>query len=145
MNMREFWAIDYPDKYNNPERYDFTEENTSDNYKKLKGLDRFFTYMIKYKGENCNYEKVKEKYTQLFNQQVFEKLVDPDSNCMLLRKIYTILWDERYLDFRGRFISGETMNSANTTFNRYVQLSSYNEFKQGKGVLGTINLYYSND
>lgn len=112
-------------KYSNPERYDFTEEDTSDNYKNLNGLERFFAYIIKYKGKTCNYEKVKEKYAQLYNQQVFENLVDPDSKCMLLRKIYTILWDERYFDFQGRFISGNTMNSANTTFNRYVQLSPY--------------------
>ena len=59
MSMREFWAIDYPEKYNNPESYDFTEENTSDNYKALNGLERFFAYMIKYKGKNCSYEKVK--------------------------------------------------------------------------------------
>lgn len=145
MSMREFWAIDYPEKYNNPESYDFTEENTSDNYKDLNGLERFFAYMIKYKGKNCSYEKIKEKHRQLYNQNVFENLVDPDSKCRLIRTIYAILWDERYLDFRGFFISGETMNSANTTFNRYVQLSSYNKLKQGKGVLGTINLYYSND
>ena len=145
MTMREFWAIDYPEKYSNPERYDFTEEDTSDNYKNLNGLERFFAYIIKYKGKTCNYEKVKEKYAQLYNQQVFENLVNPDSKCMLLRKIYTILWDERYLDFRGRFITGNTMNSANTTFNRYVQLSPYNKFKQEKAVLGTISLYYSNN
>lgn len=143
--MCEFFNIDYPEKYDHPERYDFTEEKTSDNYKDLHGLERFFAYMIKCRGKNCRYEKVKEQYTELNNQHVFKNLVDPDSKCRLVRTIYAILWDERYLDFRGFFISGETMNSANTTFNRYVQLSPYNERKQGKGVLGTINLYYSND
>lgn len=139
MNMREFLELEHP------EMFDFTEEKTSDNYRELQDLERFFAYIIKFRGKNCCYENVKEKYAELNNQHIFENLVDPDSKCSLVRNIYALLWDEKYLDFRGYFISGETMNSANTTFNKYVKFLPYDKLVSGNGILGVVSLYYADN
>lgn len=145
MNKRDFLYL------YQPEKYDFTEENASDTYKVLNGLDRFFAYMIDDKGKDCAYEEVIKIRKQLDELNVFEGLVDPDSNCELLCDIYKTLWDKNYLEYwnpRKNLICGETMNSANTTLDKFASLnkSKYDELSnQEMTIRYLIKRFYDED
>lgn len=150
MNMRSFLNLDHPEKY------DFTECTAGDAYKQLNSPERFFAYhSSKVKG-STRFEIGSAKYAELKERGVLDGLVDPDSNCRLLRDIYALLWEEKYLDFRGLFICGETMNSANTTLNEFISSNKrehekLNEFKnstksrQNMSINYLINRFYDSD
>lgn len=140
MTMKEFLT--------KPEEYDFTECTASTEYQELQKLDRFFAYMMKSKVEKkTKYENVNKKYNEYKKNRIFDGLVDPDSNCRLLRDIYKDLWEDKYpYDFtckKESFIYGDTMNSANTIFNKFARLSPYGNSVPDKGILGVISLYYA--
>ena len=150
MNMHDFLELEYPEKY------DFTECTASDAYKQLNSLERFFAYhSCKVKG-STRFETGAAKYNELEVRGVLDGLVEPDSNCILLRDIYALLWEEKYLNFRALFISGETMNSANTTLNEFISSNErenekLNEFrrktksKQNMSIKYLTNRFYDSD
>lgn len=122
MNMKEFLALEAPD------RYDFSNDGAREAYHVLDGFhdtyEKFFTYMHDRAKSPDIYEEGKAgvmTYGAEYKEECesrFGTIHDPDSESGLLQEIYTKLWDELNLEYcRGKkkYIQGETMNSANTT------------------------------
>lgn len=105
-----------------PERYDFSNDGASEEYQTLDQdvYEKFFTYMAmghRFPIKNNILEsgaayRDKKKLANI-------KVKDPDSGSKLLQKIYALLWEElnlQHCQIKGN-ITGDTMNSANTTLN----------------------------
>lgn len=122
MKIEEFLALEAPD------RYDFSNDGASVEYRELKNTyEKFFVYMYKTARPITCYEEGKAgvmahgvAYKEECNKR-FGTISDPDSGSDLLQIIYKTLWrDVKSLNYckKGNEIQGETMNSANTTLGK---------------------------
>lgn len=125
-------------KLEDPNKYDFTDECVSKDYKEIS------CPVVKY----CVYKAVNttgwnkgnpQRYTDgivypagsAFSDWAvghYGKIVDPDSNSPLLQEIYRLLWGEKYLAYSllenkdgKKRIKADTMNSAQTTINKTME------------------------
>lgn len=98
---------------------------------------RFFAYMTVAKKDNFYGEKEKNEFFANASEIVKEKaktygcVIDPDSNSELLQDIYKILWSD-YIN-NGEKISGDTLNSTNTTLNVFYEYIE-EELDKGKEI-----------
>lgn len=90
-----------------PLRYDFSNDCSSKKYGEIDNIkstyEKFFVYM-----------DVKKKLYLIAEKGM--KIVDPDSESLLLQEIYEKLWGSE--DHSKDCITGDTMNSVNTTLNQ---------------------------
>lgn len=90
-----------------PLRYDFSNDCSSKKYGEIDNIkstyEKFFVYM-----------DVKKKLYLIAEKGM--KIVDPDSESVLLQEIYEKLWGSE--DHLKYCITGDTMNSVNTTLNQ---------------------------
>lgn len=122
--------------------YDFSNYNTSEKYKNMKGFDKFFAYILRFYKPSDNLQYAYKKCSDLKKNNVFHGISDPDSNCILLREIYSYLWDTEYLNYcttDNNEIRGDTMNSVNTTLNELIK--NYTHKRTSK--LSNADIYYS--
>ena len=110
--------------------YDFSNEKAKDDYIKLDGFNKFFIYMIDGKKDSFS-SKEKDKMfidayykiMDLYKENDYGDIIDPDSQSNLLQEIYKVLFkDNEYTKNNINRIQGETLNSANTTLNRLYEL-----------------------
>jgi hypothetical protein len=164
MELDEFLKLDKPTEYN------FEFENVEcdlDTYSKLAVYSRYFTY----KASRLEHkENVYEKGRQFVVDTVekYRCIADPDGSlernhtCMLSRELYRKLWGwedspkgklDRYgvvmFDEFGRLEFGpDTMNSAQTTLNRAVEIcedEKIKELKKGNISINFMLELYSNE
>lgn len=113
-------------------KYDFTDYKANDEYLKLGGLERYFTYQFaatndndwKYYGEII-FTNGSQKYEELKENKIISGLVThPDTKCVLLQEICKILWDEDHLKecTLNGIIQMDTMNSVQITLNSLFKL-----------------------
>ena len=104
-----------------PEKYDFSNDGASDAYINLTDKEifkKFFTYMctpnpFEKQEENDLFiegKKYREEYIRKYGA-----VVDPDSESVLLQKIYCKLWGISDITQPCISIQGETLNSVNKT------------------------------
>lgn len=143
MKKEEVLSINDFLKLPNPKKYDFSNEKAKDDYIKLNGFNKFFIYMIDVKKDDFSskekdklfidaYKKIKE----LYKENDYGDIIDPDSQSNLLQEIYKILFkDNDYIKNKNK-IQGETLNSANTTLNRLYELIENEEEKEERKHIG---------
>lgn len=135
-------------KVPNREKYDFSNECASDYYCNLSGFKKFFAYMMMVKGSSFSKNEKYPLFSNAVNEikkvthhNLYGKIIDPDSQSLLLQKIYKKLWNINIkLDDNEIFlpIQGETLNSANTTLNvLYEIIEDENEKNERKKDLKT--------
>ena len=110
MEINDFLKMEDQDSL----RYDFSNDGSSEEYRNIDNIEstyeKFFVYM-----------DVKRKFYLIVEKGM--KIVDPDSESLLLQEIYEKLWgSEDHLEYcinhsKG-CITGDTMNSVNTTLNQ---------------------------
>lgn len=141
-------------------KYDFSNDGANVAYWELNGIEKFFVYMCVKKdvlNEECfnkfpkklfdageHFKKECKKYTRIqLPQKIYENLwieytgiVEPDSKSQLLQKIYENLWVEENLkpckNKRNKIITGDTMNSVNTTLNKLYEEYIEEKFEKQK-------------
>jgi len=89
-----------------PEKYDFSDDCTTDNiYKSMTGLEKFFAYKTN------------------------PKAADPDNRSVLLQDIYSVVWKELlcssngFMFSDGKTIASDTMTSAWTPIKKYMLIN----------------------
>lgn len=117
-------------------RYDFSDDGAGLEYILMEDkLKKFFVYMassICYSHENEDIMKWGADFCQEIKSKQLN-ISDPDSNSKLLQEIYGILWDESSLikcRKNNGEISGDTMNSANTTLDQWYKMVETEEQKK---------------
>lgn len=112
MKINDFLKMEDQD----PLKYDFSNDGSSEKYRNIDNIEsayeKFFVYMDVKRGFYLTVEKGM-------------KIVDPDSESLLLQEIYEKLWgSEDHLKYCIKIkhskdcITGDTMNSVNTTLNQ---------------------------
>ena len=114
------------------EKYDFSNDGASNFYCNIKnGVEKFFAYMLKSKKESFKDDEIAKKQLEKYEYI----LIDPDNKSNLMQKIYKILWNVEDPNMqkciKNKMISGETLNSANTTLGKFYK---YIERNFDKGV-----------
>lgn len=130
MNEKITFTDDEKSKLFDP-LYDYSDEKANKYYKELNGLKKFFAYMStadKFSPEE-KYElfidgKKESEAVEMKCQEDGGMIIDPDSESDLIQKVYKVLWDKKMLKkfcFGKNRYQGETLNSANTTFDKYYE------------------------
>ena len=117
---------------NNPKEYDFSNEGANKYYCNIEnGVEKFFAYMLvvkqnKFKGN----ELAKNKLEKIGNV-----LTDPDNRSSLMQEIYKTLWSVENANMKKcSIISGETLNSANTTVGRFYKEIEKELYKSDRNI-----------
>ncbi len=116
-----------------------TDELNKD-YIKMKGFKKYFIYKLTNNGEPDK-EKLQYAYAFWLDNKIQQRKnfpTDPDSHkpCnQLLQNIHHILWNrniwEKCINSKTGYICSDTMNSVQTSLNKYVKLN-YNESDKEK-------------
>lgn len=135
--------------------YDYSDEEANKYYKDLDGLKKFFAYMA---YMNCKNFLPEEKYELFIEGKIGSedvkrkcqenggKIIDPDSKSDLIQKLYAVLWDNKMLkkfcfgfcfEEKKNMYQGETLNSVNTTFNKYYECIEKTEHKEEREKMKT--------
>ena len=140
MEIKDFLALETPD------RYDFSNDGASEEYRELDNfkndLKKFFVYMAKAREYKRTEEDIM-KYGADFSQKYKGKkmcTLHPDSNSILLEEIYEKLWSDSYLEFcrktQKSYIQGDVMNSVNTTLGEWYKLVEDKTHQEERSKLG---------
>lgn len=122
----------------NPEEYDFTQEIV-DAVGREDAIDRYIVYQATGIRSGTGAD---EAEGVLKKHEVFNKNGHADG-CALIDKIYNVLWPKMLLTLcmKGKYATGETMNSVNTTM--LVLLSE--EIEKGWSIRKTVKRYFEED
>lgn len=124
--------------------YDYSDDKANKYYKDLDGLKKFFAYM----SSTGTRFLPEEKYELFIEGKIGSeavkskchenggKIIDPDSESALVQKVYAALWYGMNYEPCLK-IQGETLNSVNTTFNKYYECIEKPEHKEERGKMKT--------
>lgn len=143
--------------------YDFSKEQANLNYSNLNYFDRYMIYMSNSRKRNILskkfnpykykfFEVTKNKIREIFCNNKYGTIVDPDSNSKYVQDLYNILWDKNRFDevLKGSKICGETLNSTNITLNKYYEYiesdiekeDRQNNYKTKNGKIQNISIMF---
>ena len=111
-------------KREKPEAYDFTKEIVSSIESNDTSEDAIDRYVI-YQATAPNFNDLDEAQSILKGHEVYSRSGHADE-CELIEGIYGILWPKRILIHckGGKWITGETMNSVNTTIDELLKIET---------------------
>lgn len=107
--------------------YDFTNDGANAAYIDLTNvLEKFFVYMAVANAYDSTEENIMKFGADYSNKckSIYKNIPDPDSQSKLLQEIYSLLWDDFHLQYCkcNDTVTGETMNSQNTTLGALYKL-----------------------
>lgn len=117
-------------------KYDFSNDGANVAYWELNGIEKFFVYMC-VKKDVLNEECFNKFPKKLFDAgEHFKKECKKYTRIQLPQKIYENLWVEENLkpckNKRNKIITGDTMNSVNTTLNKLYEEYIEEKFEKQK-------------
>lgn len=157
--LNEIFEIEDFLKLEHPEKYDFSSENIPVGYIEEKNeIDKYFIYRSGGKYHDLTENELLDLRKKLLIKKGFELkknkknnkeyigpvIIDPDSESILLQKIYILLWNvEKIPQCKKNSIKiqGETLNSVNTTLNKYYAYSETKDEKEKRGENRITNKY----
>ena len=126
--------------------YDFSNDGADFKYNELDnrkdGLNKFFVYMARanyYEQNEENIMKFGADYTKECKNIYKRVRMHPDSGSELLQDIYRVLWNENILKYcmKADTVTGETLNSQNTTLGILFKLIETEEEKRERANIKT--------